>query len=103
MSVLINLLHSTAEDYQPGTPTYTEMVNEHFVTPDKEDAISEDSHKAVEEIALSPIDIEVEEEFEQTAGKSKPELVENSDFLNEQFPTDPNYLRLLLDYLNVML
>ena len=99
--MLINLLHSTAEDYQPGTPTYTDTVNEHFITPDKEDIACEDNHTAVEEIAISPVEEKYEEEFEGAAGKSKPGLIENNDFLNEHFPTDPNYLRLLLDYLNV--
>lgn len=98
LGVLINLLYSTAEDFQPGTPTYTSMVNDKIISPGKSDS---DCPSCTEEIAPSPIDVSTEEELEKTPGKSKNENEYELELQSDQYPCDANYIRLLLDQLNV--
>lgn len=98
LGVLVNLLYSTGEDCQPGTPSYTSIVNEKIISPGKDEG---ESVSCNEEIARSPTDSPAEEEYEKSSGKSKMESEDDTAMVHDQFPCDSNYIRSLLDRLNV--
>ena len=97
MGVLINTLYSAGEDCQPGTSSYTSRVNENIISPGKDDS---DATSCCEEIALSMENSPVEEiSSVPSQGKLEPE--DESDMLNNQYPTDSNYILSLFDRFNV--
>ena len=99
MGVLINTLYSASEDCQPGTSSYTSRVNENIISPGKDDS---DATSCSEEIALSMENSPVEEiSSVPSQGKLEPE--DESDMLNNQYPTDSNYILSLFDRFNVLL
>lgn len=55
-----------------------------------------------EEIALSEEEVAGDEDCDKPIGKSKPEPEEYCDVINVLYPTDPTYIRSLLDRLSVM-
>lgn len=97
MGVLINTLYSAGEDCQPGTSSYTSRVNEKIVSPGKDDS---DSNSCSEEIALS-MENSPSEEITSVPSQGKIEPEDESDLLNNQYPTDCNYILSLFDRLNV--
>lgn len=99
LGLLINLLYSAAEDCQPGTSSYTTIVNKRIVSPGKDEV---ECSSCSEEIALSEEEVAGEEDCDKPIGKSKPEPEAYCDVINVLYPTDPTYIRSLLDRLNVV-